>query len=385
MPELILPRPDLTLAPYRLMGDPLPAVAGGVFPRVAYAAAHVVADPLRTADPWHRAAIDWDATLAVREHLWSLGFGVAEAMDTAQRGLGLPWQQAAELIARASAAAHARGAPIACGAGTDQLNPAAPADLDDVARAYEAQMALVERHGARIVLMASRALCRAAGGAEDYLRVYSRLIVQARAPLILHWLGPAFDPALAGYWGSHDRDAATDTFLALVTDHASRIDGVKVSLLDAAHERALRSRLPASVRLYTGDDFNYPALIEGDGARFSHALLGIFDAIAPAAALALTRLGAGDVAGYRALLAPTVPLSRRIFEAPTQYYKVGIVFVAWLNGFQDHFVMLGGLQSARGIVHHAEVFRLADRAGLLRDPDLAVARMRALCAISGLA
>ncbi|HET9018206.1 MAG TPA: DUF993 family protein, partial [Acetobacteraceae bacterium] len=320
-------------------------------------------------------------------HLWSLGFGVAEAMDTAQRGLGLPWPLAAELIARACAAARADGRAddrlIACGAGTDQLDPAAPATLDDVTRAYEAQMAHVERHGGRIILMASRALCRAARGAEDYLRVYGRLIGQARGKVILHWLGAAFDPALAGYWGSRDTATATGTFLALVTQHADRIDGVKVSLLDAAHETDLRARLPEGVRLYTGDDFNYPDLIAGDGQRHSHALLGIFDAIAPAAAAALSALGRGDVDSYRALLAPTVPLSRRIFEAPTQYYKAGIVFLAWLNGFQEHFVMLGGLQSARGILHYADVFRLADAAGLLRDPDLAVARMRALCVLAG--
>jgi hypothetical protein len=385
MPEIVLPLPDRTLAPYRLVGVPPEPPAGGGFPRVAYAAAHVVADPWGSADPWERPAIDWDATLAFRDHLWSLGFGVAEAMDTAQRGLGLRWELAAELIARATAAARARGALIACGAGTDQLDPVVPAGLDEVSRAYEAQMAHIERHGGRVVLMASRALRRAARGPEDYLGVYSRLVSQARAPVILHWLGAAFDPALAGYWGSDDRAAATDTFVRLVAEHAPRIEGVKVSLLDAAHESALRARLPARVRVYTGDDFNYPELIEGDGARHSHALLGIFDAIAPAAAAALTRLGAGDAAGYRALLAPTVALSRRIFEAPTQYYKAGLVFLAWLNGFQDHFVMLGGLQSGRGIVHYAEVFRLADRAGLLRDPDRAAARMRALCATAGIA
>jgi hypothetical protein len=384
MPELVLPQSDGSLAPYRLRGTPLPAAPAGPFPRVAYAAAHVVADPRAMADPWNRPAIDWDATIAFREHLWSLGFGVAEAMDTAQRGLGLPWPLAAELIARACAAARARGGLIACGAGTDQLDPAAPATLEDVADAYAAQVAHVERCGGRVVLMASRALCRIARGAEDYVTVYGRLIGEAQAPVILHWLGEAFDPALSGYWGSRDRAAATETFLALVAAHAARIDGVKVSLLDAAHERALRARLPAGVRLYTGDDFNYPELIEGDATGHSHALLGIFDAIAPAAAAALGALGAGDVAGYRAWFAPTVPLARRIFEAPTQYYKAGLVFLAWLNGFQDHFVMAGGLQSARGIPHYADVFRLADAAGLLRDPDRATARMRALCVTAGI-
>ena len=383
MSEIVLPRADGTRAPYRLRGTPLPYPTGGAFPRTAYAAVHVVADPLAMADPWNRAALDWDATLAYREHLWSLGFGVAEAMDTSQRGLGLRWPLAAELIERACAAARAGNRLIACGAGTDQLDPAVPPTLADVIAAYEAQMAHVERHGGRLILMASRALCRVARGAEDYLRVYGRLIGQARDKVILHWLGEAFDPALAGYWGSRDTAVATETFLALVHRHAARIDGVKVSLLDAAHETGLRARMPEGVRVYTGDDFNYPDLIEGDGAHHSHALLGIFDAIAPAAAAALACLGTGDVAGYRALLAPTVPLSRRIFEAPTQYYKTGIVFLAWLNGFQQHFVMVGGLQSARGILHFADVFRLADAAGLLRDPDLAVARMRALCVLAG--
>jgi hypothetical protein len=384
MPEITLPLPDGTLAPYRLRAAAAFPKASGPFPRVAYAAAHVVANPRAMADPWNRPSIDWDATLAYREHLWSLGFGVAEAMDTSQRGLGLPWSLAAELITRACAAASARGALIACGAGTDQLDPAAPATLEDVMHAYEEQIAHIERHGGRVILMASRALCRVARGPEDYLRVYSRLIEQAREPVILHWLGEAFDPALACYWGSRDIESAMATTLALIRSHAPRLDGIKISLLDAAQEVAMRARLPEGVRMYTGDDFNYPELIEGDDAHHSHALLGIFDAIAPAAAAALHRLGAGDAAGFRALLAPTVPLSRRIFEAPTQYYKAGIVFLAWLNGFQDHFVMVGGLQSARGVLHYADIFRLADAAGLLRDPELAAARMRAFCATQGI-
>ncbi len=381
MTELVLPNADGTLAAYRLCGAALPEPPTGAFPRIAYAAAHVVADSLRLSDPWNRPIIDWEATLAFRDHLWSLGFGVAEAMDTAQRGLGLPWPLAAELIGRACAAAQGR--LIACGAGTDQLDPAAPVTLDQVVRAYEAQMAHIERAGGRIILMASRALCRSARGAEDYLGVYARLLEQARGKVILHWLGEAFDPALAGYWGSRDVASATDTFLTLISEHAGRIDGVKVSLLDPAHEIGLRARMPAGVKVYTGDDFNYPDLIEGDGTRHSHALLGIFDAIAPVAAAALRCLGAGDVAGYRARLAPTVALSRRIFEAPTQYYKSGIVLLAWLNGFQRHFVMIGGLHSARGIVHYADVFRRADACGLLRDPERAAARMRALCLTAG--
>jgi hypothetical protein len=385
MIELPLPLQDGSLAPYGLTGRAAPAPAAAPFSRIAYAAAHVVADPRAMHDPWTTPVLDWDATLAFRAHLWDLGFAVAEAMDTSQRGMGLTWPVAAELIARAGAAARARGAAIACGAGTDHLDPGAPHTLDDVIRAYEGQAAHIERSGGRIILMASRALRQAARGPEDYLLVYRRLIEGAREKVIIHWLGAAFDPALAGYWGSADIAAATETCLALIGPHAARIDGIKVSLLDRRHEEAMRARLPPGVRMYSGDDFNYPALIAGDGMHHSHALLGIFDAIAPVAAAALQRLAAGDTAGFHDLLAPTVPLSRRIFESPTQFYKAGIVLLAWLNGLQDHFVMVGGLQSARGICHYADVFRRADTAGLLRDPPLAAARMRSLCALHGIA
>ena len=384
--ELSLPTEDGGTEAYRLAGAPVPPPPPGlVFPRIAYAAAHVVADPRRMGDPWRTPAIDWDATIGFRRHLWSLGFRNAEAMDTSQRGMGLNWPAAAELIDRSLAAARATpGADLACGAGTDQLDPAEARSLDDVIRAYETQMEHVERHGGRIVLMASRALVRVARGPEDYLAVYDRLLRAARQPIILHWLGEMFDAALTGYWGSRSVPAAMDTCLGLIERNRTKVDGIKISLLERSYEEDMRARLPGGVKMYTGDDFNYPALIAGDGARHSHALLGIFDPIAPVAAAALARLGAGDRAGYDALMAPTVPLSRKIFEAPTQYYKAGVVFLAWLNGFQDHFVMVGGMQSARGILHYAEVFRLADRAGLLRDPALAAARMRALCAQHGI-
>ena len=384
-PTLVLPTQDGGAAPYRLAGVPVaPPPAGVAFPRVAYAAAHVVADPRRMADPWRTPAIDWDATIGFRRHLWSLGFKIAEAMDTSQRGMGLDWPAAAELIARSLAAARETpGADLACGAGTDQLDPAEARSLDDVIRAYETQMEHVERHGGRIILMASRALCRVARGPEDYLAVYGRLLGAARQPVILHWLGEMFDSALASYWGSRSVDAAMDTCLGLIASHRTKVDGIKISLLERSYEEIMRARLPAGVAMYTGDDFNYPDLIAGDGVRHSEALLGIFDPIAPVAAAALARLGAGDRAGYDALMAPTVPLSRKIFEAPTQYYKAGVVFLAWLNGFQAHFAKVGGMQSARGILHYAEVFRLADQAGLLRDPPLAAARMRALCTLHG--
>jgi hypothetical protein len=386
MPDVKLPAEEGRVIRYRLTGVPIEAPHAAAFPRLAYAAAHVVADPLRMTDPWARPAVDWDRTMAFRRYLWSLGFAVAEAMDTSQRGMGLDWPAAAELIDRSLAEARGLpGADLACGVGTDQLDAAAVRGLDDVIRAYEEQMAHVERGGGHMILMASRALCRVARGPDDYLRVYSRLIEAARGKVILHWLGEMFDPALAGYWGASDVESAMEICLSLIEAYKAKIDGIKISLLDRKHEERMRARLPEGVRMYTGDDFNYPDLIAGDGALYSHALLGIFDPIAPAAAAALTRLGAGDRAGYNALMAPTVPLSRRIFEAPTQYYKAGVVFMAWLNGFQDHFVVVGGMQSARGILHYADIFRLADAAGLLRDPDLAASRMAVFCATQGVA
>jgi hypothetical protein len=349
--------------------------------RIAYAAAHVVADPLGENAPGAPAAVDWESTLAFRRHLWSWGLGVAEAMDTAQRGMGLDWAATQELIRRSSAEARACGGRIAAGAGTDH----APAelDLDAVIAAYEEQLAVVEDAGATVILMASRQLARAARGPEDYQRVYGRLLEQVRRPVILHWLGPMFDPALEGYWGSGDVDAATGSLLALLRSHASVVDGVKVSLLDAGHEVRLRRALPDGVRLYTGDDFNYPELIRGDGVFHSDALLGIFAAIAPAASTALQALDRHDLDAYEAAFAPTVALARHVFGAPTSYYKTGIAFLAWLSGHQPGFTMIGGLQSARSIPHLTETFRLADAAGLLPDPELAADRMRAFRRVAG--
>ena len=386
MPTLTLPAADGGLHAYSLRAaSPFPDRHEGPSPRTVYAAAHVVADPLRLTDPWRKPAVDWDATLAFRHHLWGLGFAIAEAMDTSQRGMGLDWEGAKELIARSLAEARTvPGADLACGAGTDQLDPAATGGLDEVIRAYEEQMAHVEAHGGRLILMASRALCRVARDRDDYLAVYGRLIEQARQPVILHWLGDMFDPQLAGYWGSHVVDDAMSTCLGLIERHAAKVDGIKISLLEQSYEERMRAMLPVGVKMYTGDDFNYAALIEGDGRHISHGLLGIFDPIAPAAAAALDRLAAGDSAGYHAILGPTVPLSRRIFEAPTQFYKAGVVFLAWLNGFQPHFRMVGGMESARGLLHYADVFRLADEADLLRDPDLAAVRMKALLLQNGI-
>jgi uncharacterized protein DUF993 len=355
------------------------------FNRVVLAAAHVVGDPLSPCDPWLDAAVDWDATLAYRRYLWSLGLGVAEAMDTAQRGMGLDWSASLELIRRSvDAASDVDGALLFAGAGTDQLAPSPHVALADVVAAYEEQCAAIESLGGRIVLMASRALAACARSGDDYLEVYARVLAQVRKPVIIHWLGEMFDPALAGYWGHADHGAAMEVALGVLRANAAKVDGIKISLLDKDKEIAMRRRLPPGVRMYTGDDFNYPELIEGDAEGHSDALLGILDVIAPAASAALAWLAAGDRDGFRSLLAPTLPLSRHLFSAPTRFYKTGIVFLAWLNGHQEHFVMVGGQQSARSIAHLAEAFRLADAAGLLRDPELAVARMRTLLALHGL-
>jgi len=385
MPTLTLPTPDglrpFTLSPPRDFPRATPP-----FPRVALAAAHVVADPLAEQDPWLDARLDWDRTIAFRRHLWSLGLGVAEAMDTAQRGMGLDWPAALELIRRSlDAAQDVPGAQIASGAGTDHLAPGPDVTIDDVIHAYETQCDAIEKLGGRLILMASRALAKAARGPADYERVYDRILRQVKEPVIIHWLGEMFDPALEGYWGAGEHFQAMETALAVIAANAAKVDGVKISLLDKEKEIVMRRRLPAGVRMYTGDDFNYPELIAGDVERHSDALLGIFDPIAPAVGGALAALSANDLAGFHAILAPTVPLSRHVFRTPTRFYKTGVVFLAWLNGHQDHFTMVGGQQSARGIQHFAELFRLADAAGLLRDPDISASRMKTLLALHGVA
>ncbi len=351
--------------------------------RVAFAAAHVAADPWVDNGPGSAAGVDWESTLAFRRHLWSWGLGVAEAMDTAQRGMGLDWPTTQELIRRSAAEARACGGRIAAGAGTDHLPPG-PSALADIAAGYEEQVAMVEAAGAQVILMASRQLAASARGPADYRAVYGRVLSQVSAPVILHWLGPMFDPALAGYWGSADLGTTTAGLLELITEHAGVIDGVKVSLLDPEHEIRLRAALPAGVRLYTGDDFNYVDLIAGDGRHASDALLGVFAAIAPAAGVALQALDAGDRAGYEAALEPTLPLARHLFGPPTYYYKTGIAFLAWLGGHQPGFVMVGGLQSARSPVHLARTYRLADQAGLFAEPDLAAARMQRYLQVAGI-
>jgi hypothetical protein len=298
--------------------------------------------------------------------------------------MGMSWKATRELIERSLRDARTiPGARIGCGVGTDQLAPAPGATLDEIVRAYEEQVEWVERHGGQVILMASRALAACAKGPQDYLRVYGRILGQVAGPVIIHWLGDMFDPALEGYWGSSSLDVAAEVLLAIVRDHAARIDGVKLSLLDQKREIDLRRQFPPGVHMYSGDDFDYPTTIRGDEHGYSDALLGIFDAIAPAASAALHALDVGDLARYEAILAPTLPLSRHLFGSPTRFYKTGVVFVGYLNGHQSHFRMVGGLESARSVVHLAEIFRLADRAGILRDPDLATERMRRVLALAG--
>jgi len=356
--SLKLPTESRSIETYRLAASrAFPAKLQGTLNRVAFSAAHVVSDPLADIDPWLSAAVDWDKTIAFREHVWDLGLGVAEAMDTAQRGMGLDWPTSLELIQRSVAAAKAKGnALVFSGAGTDHLAVEDAKSLDDVIRAYEEQIAAVEKAGGRIILMASRALAKIGRNPDDYAKVYNRVLSQVREPVIIHWLGDMFDPALANYWGTPDLNQATDVAVGL----------------------------DKSVKMYTGDDFNYAELIAGDSEGFSHALLGIFDAIAPAASYALSRLAADDAAGFHDVLGPTVALSRHMFRAPTRFYKTGIVFMAYLNGHQDHFTMIGGQESTRSTLHLAELFRLADKAGLLANPELATRRMKAMLALRGI-
>jgi hypothetical protein len=386
MSVIRLPKADRSFELFQLSAPKdFPGRKQGNWNRIAFAAAHMVHDNLAPQDPWLDMAIDWEGTLAFRRHLWDLGFAVAEAMDTAQRGSGLDWANALELIRRSVAEAKGvPGAVVYSGAGTDHLSVGAGVTLEQVIAAYEEQVSAVEHAGGRIILMASRALAAAARSPEDYAEVYGRILGQVREPVVIHWLGEMFDPALAGYWGAADHWQAMETCLEVLEANAAKIDGIKISLLSAEKEIVLRRRLPAGVCMYTGDDFNYAELIAGDEEGYSHALLGIFDAIAPAASAAFTALAAGDRKRFFEILEPTVPLSRHIFQAPTRFYKTGVVFMAWLNGHQPHFSMLGGQESARSILHFAELFRLADKAGLLRDPELATTRMRHLLAVHGI-
>lgn len=386
MSELQLPNEDRTIGLYKLSGTPIALEKRDAadFNRVAFAAAHVVADPFADNDPWLTPAIDWDATLRFRHRLWDLGLGVAEAMDTAQRGMGLAWPQAQELISRAlKEAATRKDALIACGVGTDHLS-GTDYSLNQIVDAYLEQLDFVQGQGGRVILMASRALAAAARSPDDYLETYSRVLAKSDDKVVIHWLGEMFDPALEGYWGSADHMTAMDTCLAMIEGNASKIDGIKISLLSKEKEIVMRRRLPEGVRMYTGDDFNYAELIAGDDQGHSDALLGIFDAIAPAASKALASLKRGADNEFFDILEPTVALSRHIFKAPTRFYKTGVVFLAYLNGLQDHFTMVGGQESTRSTQHFAELFRLADKANVLSDPDEATHRMKAFLGVRGI-
>jgi Protein of unknown function (DUF993) len=379
-----LPQQDGKFKSYTIKAQPITPVGSvGEFNRVVYAAAHVVIDPVATLDPFDATpAVDWDATLAFRDHLYRLGFKVAEAMDTAQRGMGVDWSVARELIQRSIR--HAKtipGADLACGVGTDQLAFGSDISIENVEAAYREQFDVVQAEGGTAILMASRAMAKVAKSADDYHRLYSKLLKDSDKPVILHWLGEMFDPALKGYWGSDNIPTALDTVTELILANASKVEGIKVSLLEAKWEIELRRRLPAGVKMYTGDDFNYAQLIAGDELGHSHGLLGIFDPIAPVAAVALGELAQGNTKRYHELLDPTVALSREIFRAPTRHYKAGVVFLAWLNGHQKHFSMAAGAQASRGIAHYARVFELADSCGVLTDPDAALVRMRQFLAV----
>jgi hypothetical protein len=380
--KIALPDETGRLSDYTLTGTPIEAAPLGRDPaRVVFSAAHVVADPFTATDPSGPAAVDWEATMAFRRHLAGLGLGIAEAMDTAQRGMGLDWAGALELITRTKR--ELPDALVFNGCGTDHLAPADARSVDDVRRAYLEQVEAIQKVGGRIILMASRALAKVAASPDDYVAVYRDVLAACDHPVILHWLGEMFDPALAGYWGASSFEDGMETALAIIAENEAKVDGIKISLLDKDKEIVMRRRLPAAVKMYTGDDFNYPELIAGDDHGFSHALLGIFDPLAVAVGKAIGQLGQGDVASFRATLDPTVPLARLIFRAPTQYYKTGVVFMAYLNGFQDHFVMLGGQQALRPLPYFTEVFRLSDQCGLLRDPERATDRMRSLLKVYG--
>ena len=383
--KIRLPTDAGKLEDYKLTGEPIAArKPRKPWNRIAFAAAHVVADPLNRASPSGPPAIDWKGTIAYRRYLLNLGFGIAEAMDTSQRGMGLDWPSALELIRRSLDDAGRENAHrIYSGCGTDHLDPSAARSLDDVIRAYREQLHAIQKLGGRVIFMASRALARVAKAPDDYVKVYSSVLKDADHPVIFHWLGEMFDPALKGYWGADAFAPAMETCLATINACAPKVDGIKISLLDETKEVMMRHRLPPDVKMYTGDDFNYVGLIAGDAKGHSHALLGIFDAIAPAASVALSALAQGDVATFSKILAPTVPLSRLIFQAPTQFYKTGVVCLAWLNGHQDHFIMVGGAQSQRPVTYFAGLFRLADQAGLLRKPELAAMRMKQLLALYG--
>lgn len=380
--KIALPDTQGRLTNYYIQGEPIqPVTLSPDSARIVYSATHVVRNPYTDLNPQTSASIDWEKTIAFRAHLTDLGLGIAEAMDTAQRGMGLNWHDALELIRQTKVAFP--NSLVANGCGTDHLDPADAQSIDDVRRAYLEQIDAIQGVGGRIILMASRALARVAQSADDYVNLYNELLNACDEPVILHWLGEMFDPALAGYWGVSSFEDALPTVLSIISENEAKVDGIKISLLDANKEIVMRRQLPASVRMYTGDDFNYPELIAGDKEGYSHALLGIFDPLATHAASAITALSNGDKTTFHKILDPTLPLARHIFRAPTQHYKTGVVFLAWLNGHQDHFKMLGGAEAMRPLPYFVDCFKLADACGALTNPELATGRMAQLLKMYG--
>jgi len=381
--------------------------SGPLRSRTVYAAVHVIPRPASDTAPGAPADLDWEATLAFRRSMWLRGLGVADAMDTAQRGMGLDPAATRELITRTAGAAREAFADpaiaplfpagaevrdlVVAGVSTDQ-RPEAELSLDEIVEAYREQLAATEATGAGVVLMASRHLARAARSAADYESVYRRVLDAATAPVVLHWLGTAFDPQLEGYFGSLDTAEASATLLRIIGEDPSRVRGVKMSLLDDAAEVAVREQLPEGVRMLTGDDFHFSHLIVGeDGAdggaqqegTFSHALLGAFAATAPAASAAVQALDRGDRAEARRILDDAERLARHVFSTPTFHYKTGVAFLSWLNGHQQAFSMVGGMHAARSLPHLSRTVELAAATGNLEDPPLAAARWHALLSLHG--
>ena len=381
--KLELPNKEGALSEYRMVGKPLTDQEMPKNPaRVIFAAAHVVADPFAKSNPHGAPAIHWEDTLRFRHYLADLGLGIAEAMDTAQRGMGLDWNNALELITQTRK--ELPEARVANGVGTDHLDLTTVTSVDHVIKGYMQQLEAVQKIDARVILMASRALAKVAQTPKDYFDVYKSILSNCDYPVILHWLGDMFDPQLFGYWSATNFEDSLEVVLEIIEENKRKIDGVKISLLDKDKEIKMRRQLPEGTKMYTGDDFNYPELIEGDELGFSHALLGVFDPLAGLVPKAIHKLGEGDLKTYRSILNPTVPLARQIFRPPTQFYKTGVVFLSWLNGFQDHFIMINGAQSSRTFQDFVDIFKLADYAGILRDPEHAKIKMKHLLNVYGL-
>lgn len=352
--------------------------------RSVYAAAHIVADARADYTPGIDPPVDWESTVAFRRHLFSYGIGIAEAMDTSERGPGgLSWPQARQLIRLGVAAAHDDGAAVVAGAGTDQLTAARPT-LGQIVDAYLEQLEFVQAQDSAAVLRASHALVAVATSADDYLEVYRSVLARADKPAIVHWLGTGFDPTLRGYWGHDDPVAAMDVVVQMAQENAAHLMGIKFSLLDEELEKEFRRRLPASMRVFTGDDYGYTNLLLGDGQHHSHGLLGVLDPIAPIASSGFAALDRGDARAFTDIMNRSIPLATKMFEAPADRYKVGTVFLAWLSGHQPHFRMVTGREGMRSLRHLTELFVLADELGLFPDPDLAAHRMSLLLALHGI-